>query len=151
MARRRNRSGSSSAAHRRGGDYPPPASRVSRRLRPAYTPNLYLRTRARPLDHSVFASTVRSPLIRTVPRDTSRVLNRRRRSPDVPVRALARLKSVNPYMADLSRSWPAFSDAPLRRATNCAKRSIRREVLLAKNLGNGSGSRGIPKSKEKCK
>lgn len=148
MARKRSRSSRVSHAQPVRGSYSPRTPPPGRAPRPVLVPNLYLRTRARPLDHSVFGSrTVRPVLMRTVLRDTSRP---NRRSPDVPVRALARLKSVNPYMAMLERSWPAFSESSLQRASHCARRSIRREVLFATRQTNGAGSRGRPKSKEKC-
>lgn len=138
----------------RGGRYAPPA-RVTRapltriQVRPVL--NLHLRTRRSRLDHPVSEfRTVRLPLIRTVLRDTkSRKLNNWR-SPDLHARTLLRLRSIHPYQVDLARSWPAFAPAALSRASNCARRSIRREVLFALRQTNGAGSRGRPKSKEKC-
>lgn len=136
----RERRRSRSQAHYRGGSYPPqsPPSTFAFRQPPEAT--IYLRTRATPLDHPVFVSrTVRPPLIRTVRRDTySRNFNKGR-SPDLPSRAVARM-----------RSWTTFQNPPLQRALTCARRSIRREVLFALGRGNGAGSRGIPKSKETC-
>lgn len=127
-------------AHHRGGWYTPPDPPAQRLVMRQIGPTLYLRTRARALDHPVFAPrTVRPPLMRTVLRDTtSRKFNNRRQA-DLPARALARMKS-----------WPTFETPPLPRALTCARRQIRREVLFAMRAGNGAGSRGVPKSKERC-
>lgn len=114
-----------------------------------------LQTRRKLLDHTVFKfpavvrsvsrpRTVRTHLIRTVPRDT-----RKPQSPALLVRAQGR------------QAWPAWSSVmdpigmvarqePLKRAITCAKRSIRREVLFALGLKNGAGSGGKPKSKVRC-
>lgn len=114
---------------------------------PLYTP----RSRAVALAPPVTAfRTVRPYLMRTVRTDTNFRFSppNRRPSPDVPNRALAR-----------SKSWTTFPDTdllgrsskiPLQRAATCARRSIRREVLLALGRGNGAGSRGVPKSKLRC-
>lgn len=152
MSRRRSRS--RSAARSQGGRYAPPARRLDEPYRPArrvLAPVLYLAdTRTRASSSVSGLSTVRAPLMRTVLRDTTSRNFNRRRSPDVPARALARMKSLMAYQADLAKSWPAFSESSLQRAQICARRSIRREVLLALGRGNGRGSRGRPKSKEKC-
>lgn len=109
-----------------------------------------LRTRALALGPPVFAqSTVRPPLMRTVFTDTTSRWSppSRRRSPDLPNRALARMQSwtthPNPVLVE-------DVQAPRHRALVCARRSIRREVLLALRQGNGAGSRNKPKDKIKC-
>ncbi|UIB81357.1 hypothetical protein [Flyfo microvirus Tbat1_66] len=140
MSRRSRRNIRASEPRRRGGSYSPP---TPRRQRPSYRlsdPLSYSPTRTQVLDHPVWASrTVRPPLIRTVLRDTPlRKLNNRR-SPDVPARALARMKP-----------WTTFETEPFPRAVTCARRTIRREVLFATRQTNGAGSRGVPKSKERC-
>lgn len=137
---RRERHQSVTTAYNRGRHYLPQSPPFGRVIQQLPEPVLYLRTRAPALDHPVFAPrTVRPSLMRTVLRDTtSRKINNRP-SPDVPARALARMKP-----------WTTFDTIPLHRAVTCARRAIRREVLLALGQGNGSGSRGVPKSKERC-
>lgn len=136
----RERRRSRSQAYHRGGSYPPQSPPPAWTMAPLPESTLYLRTRTPRARPSVFASrTVRPPLMRTVSRDThSRVFNNRP-SPDLPNRAAARMSS-----------WTTFNQIPLQRAVTCARRSIRREVLFALGRGNGAGSRGVPKSKEKC-
>ena len=137
---RRERHQSVSPARYWGGSYPPQSLPTRRALQTLPEPVLYLQTRALALDPPVFASrTVRPPLMRTVPRDTTLRNFNNRRSPDLPGRALARMKP-----------WTTFETPPLPRAVTCARRQIRKEVLFALGRGNGAGSKGIPKSKERC-
>lgn len=150
MARRRNRK--PSQGYSTPGRYPrsgPPLARAPARVLASFSPypTLY-RTRALALDHSVFAPrTVRPSLMRTVRTDTHPRWSSpsSRRSPDLPNRAIGRSMS-------LMRPWPTLAPekTALPRATICAKRSIRREVLLALGRGSGSGSRGKPKSDVRC-
>lgn len=114
-------------------------------------PSLYRNTRSSASPSVLPPRTVRRYLIRTVRTDTTsrrQSLPSRRPSPDIPNRSLDR---SNPWNTLLDRQWPVLSDkVPLQRAVTCARRSIRREVLLALSLANGSGSRGVPKSKVQC-
>lgn len=128
-----------------------------------------LNTRRALLPLSVLALSLRSPrlsrtvrpLIRTVRTDTARrhLHLRSRPSPDVLAAARPWLppSSNQVIFGGASLSLPVFSplatpsaDKRLHKAFVCAKRSIRRSVLLAKNQGNGAGSRGKPKSKLEC-
>lgn len=152
MSRRRNRGRSSATTsgspYRAPRSYSAPAPYAFIPL-PA-RPSLY-RTRAFALAPPVFAyPTVRSPLMRTVFSDTTRDRRSlwsppsRRPSPSTLLRAQARMSTRN-------RIWPELSDEiPRPRALTCARRSIRREVLLALNSGNGAGSRNRPKSNVRC-
>lgn len=146
--------------HRSIGNSRPSRGRLSRASgtplthyrKPAFTVSR-LQLAARPLVHpELLSRTVRSPLIRTVPRDTTSRFNRRP-SPDLPHRTIGRSSSWTTYMEAIA-SVP-FSDRTeryqdLKRPLTCARRAIRREVLFALRQGNGAGSRGVPKSKEKC-
>lgn len=111
-----------------------------------YVPSA-IATRARALDHPVLPRTVRPPLMRTVLRDTVTLPNRRQT--DLPTRAIGRVSSWTTYLQGIINQPP--KDQRLFRATKCARRQIRREVLFAHNKTNGSGSRGVPKDKVKCK
>lgn len=145
MARRkRNRRHAAPA----GGVYTPPAyTPWVPVLRPLPRFYRYPRTRAPALDQPVSAPrTVRPALIRTVRTDTTPRWQSpsRRLSPDLANRALARMQSLH-------APWPSVDERPPPpRAITCARRNIRRQVLLALGRGNGSGSKGVPKSPEKC-
>lgn len=113
------------------------------------------------LDSSVLASptrTVRRPLIRTVLRDTKRPLPRHLRPANSPSMLSKTLRwwspSIEPFgpiAASIDASQhPMRLTEDLNRATVCARRSMRREVLHALRQLNGSGGRGKPKSKQRC-
>lgn len=108
------------------------------------------------LDPSVSASplsTVRRPLIRTVLSDTTRPVPRHLRPLHSPATFSRTLSWWSPPdvlapVGESPRDVRLTND--LHRATMCARRSIRREVLHALRQLNGRGGRGKPKSKTRC-
>lgn len=144
-----------------GRGVPPPSLSLPARRFPTALPAVpsYYRLTRPPARPSVSRlPTVRPLLMRTVFTDTTFSRRRtpargvptlnRRPSPDLPNRSIDRSLSLNAY---LDRAWPVLSDKiPLQRATHCARRQIRREVLFALHRTNGAGSRGVPKSPVRC-
>lgn len=124
---------------------PTAADPYTRRTAPPSPPQRYrFRTRTPVLVPSVFDPPVRAPLIRTVRTDTTHRFAppSRRRSPDLANR-----------LERPPRPWQSFHEEtplPSLPAITCARRQIRKEVLLAMGRGNGAATRHVPKSKLRC-